>query len=126
MRVILYGDPGYNRNPPISRVLRTLDRHDIIITDGAIGVSTKVDWLLAQMKKVDRPEHERARLQVPEYDRRDAEGRRDAAMVKSGNVVAAVMFSEKQDDLVDRQTTAWEARDIPIYDDESFVEERLT
>jgi hypothetical protein len=125
MRVILYGDPGYDRNPPISAVLRTLDRHDIVITDGARGVSSKVEWLLQAIKKTDRPEHEIERLQVPKYDRRDAEGRRDAGMTKSGNVSAAVMFCEKQTDLVDRQTAAWEARGIPVFDNESFVEERL-
>ncbi len=123
MIVLLHGEPGWNRWPPIRKVFDVLTRHDTVVYDGARGLGSMAEFYVMTLKATKRPTMELHRAEWPKYPE-DADTRRNQRMVLVGNPSAIVLFRDGPDGGADDLIAVAEKvpQRITVYEWEDFVE----
>tara|TARA_R110000824_G_scaffold68237_3_gene176612 strand:+ start:35 stop:424 length:390 start_codon:yes stop_codon:yes gene_type:complete len=123
---LLYGEPGWNRWPPIRKVFGVLTSHDTVLYRQSDDLGRMLEYHVKTMPGGQRPKLDPYQPENVKYtDRRDSQYMLHTRMLAVGNPIAVVLFREGADDgatglgqLVDATH-----KPIAVYEWDDFVTE---
>lgn len=129
MRVLISGDIGWVRWPPIREVARLFTRADMLVLDPTQGPGAFMDWFLnksGEIKYARRAIVEPFTAEWPKFARDLARQKRNERMLVAGRPEAVVYFHDTPigDEEMDHLFELAAGLEIPIFDWIDFVEHR--